>query len=177
MLSISKQVNNHLVRKRFLGHGDEAIYNTLFLMKKIINESLSDYYVRRWAEKIVESSKTDSEKISSVFNFLIVNTMYLKDPYGLEMLKYPNVSLQLIEIGEKPLLDCDDYSIISLSLLKSIGFPVALKAIAIHKDKKFRHVYGLVKFKDKWVPLDLTKPDRGIGWEFSNPTRVVELEV
>lgn len=176
-MNISQQVNKHPVKKINVGTGDQAIRNTLKLMKKIITESAKNYYVRRWAEKITELSPSDIDRIKSIFTFLTERTRYLKDTHGNELLKIPQVSLELLEMGEIPQLDCDDYTILVLSLLKSIGYPVAVKAIAIKPDRKFKHVYGMTKVKNTWVPLDLTKPEYGFGWEYNKPTRIMEIMI
>jgi len=177
-LSITNQTAGVTVQKKFIGFGDEAIANTLNIMKDIINKSSQDYYVRRWAEQIVgNSGKCDIDKVRAIFFFLANNTRYLKDPHGFELLKTPKISLELIEIGDTPQLDCDDYVILSLSLLKSIGYPVAMRAIAMEEDKKLKHVYGIVKTKQGWIPLDLTKPENDIGWEYPYATRIVTTTV
>lgn len=178
MIGISEQIANTPVRKEFLGFGDDAIARTLNIMKTIINESSQNYYVRRWAEKMVAG--TDNcpyEKMNAIFDFLANNTQYIKDTHNFELLKTPIVSLQLLEIDETPQLDCDCYVILSLSLLKSIGIPVAIKAIATKSDKRFDHVYGLALAKQGWIALDLVRSDRGLGWSFPNPYRLTVLEV
>lgn len=177
MLSMSQQVKQP-VNRIFIGYGDAAILNTLKIMKGIIISSSANYYIRRWAEKIVEGAQTNLEKIQAIYIFIVSHSRYLKDPAGFEFIKTPPVSLQLIEIGEIANLDCDDYAVLSLSLLKSIGFHVALKAIAVRANKKFTHVYGLVEYeKGKWIPIDLVKPEMGLGWEWSNPTRAIDMKV
>jgi transglutaminase-like putative cysteine protease len=178
MLSISQQISQQPVKKVFIGYGDEAIHNTLRIMRDLIIRSSVNNYVRRWAEKIVEGATSNIDRVRSIYDFIARHSYYLKDPSGFEFIKTPPVSLQLIEVGEKTALDCDDFTVLSLSLLKSIGFHTALKAIAIRPDKKFVHVYGLVEVeKDKWMPIDLTKPENGLGWEWPNPTRITEMVV
>lgn len=176
-LSVSQQVQQP-VEKRFLGTGDQAIFNTLKVMREIVLKSAQNYYIRRWAETIVKSSRSNIDRVHAVFDFIAQHTRYLRDPHGFEFIKTPPVSLQLIEVGEIAQLDCDDFTVLSLSLLKSIGFNVTIKAIAIREDKKFSHVYGLVEFeRGKWIPIDLTKPETGFGWEWPTPTRITELKV
>lgn len=176
MNSISQQ-SAHPIRFEFLGFGDSISETTMQKMKKIINDSVRNYYVRRWAEKIIEGSRRDDiSRVTSIYNFLSQNTYYVKDPIDLELLKTPPVSLQLIEVGEKPGLDCDDLTILSLSLIKSIGMAVAMRATSYSLDKRFSHIYGLVKINNRWTPFDLVR-DFGIGGEASGMTRVYDMEV
>lgn len=176
--SVSQQTVGIPVKKLYLGSGDEATRNTLDLMGKIIRASSQNYYVRRWAEKIVQGvdEKDHAGRVEAVYNYIKRHSRYLKDPHGTELLKTPLVSLQLWEVGELPLLDCDDSSILALSLLKSIGFPVALRASSYKVDGRFGHVYGMVRVGQEWVPLDLVK-DYGPGWEAPGATRLMDLGV
>lgn len=180
MNNISEQVKFYNpVRKEFLGYGEEAIHNTLRIMRSIIIGSSQNPYVRRWAEKIVETAREDDiDKIRKLFDYLSVKTNFLKDPYGFELIKTPTVSLSLLEIGERPQLDCDDYTVLSLSLLKSIGFQTAMRATSYREDGKFQHVYGLVFIKNYgWLPLDLTKPKMGFSWEAPQSTKSLDVKI
>jgi len=174
---ISQQIRQPS-KVEFLGFGDVITPRTMEKMKEIINESIRDYYVRRWAEKIIErAGQTDSGKLDAIYNFIYNQTNYVRDPFGLELLKTPQVSLQLIEIGEIPGLDCDDLAILSLSLLKSIGYPVALRAAGFGPDDRYTHVYGLVRVpKVGWVPFDLVR-GVGLGNEPPGIKRVWDVEV
>jgi len=164
------------VRIEGVGFGDEVAPNTLQKMKDLINSSIRNYYVRRWAEKITEQASNDTERIHDIYHFLATRTRYLKDPPDLELIRTPPVSLELIEHGEIPALDCDDLTVLSLSLLKSIGFPVALRASSYLPDKVLVHVYGLVRVNSRWVPFDLVKR-MGPGWEAPMATRIMDMEV
>ncbi len=162
---ISQQANQP-VSIEFLGFGEEITLNTMNRMGSIINSSIRDYYVRRWAEKIIErTGEDDASRAQVIYDFLSNHTNYVKDPTGLELLKTPKVSLQLIERGEIPGLDCDCLTILSMALLKSIGFRVGMRAAGYRPDGKFTHIYGLVLIKPYgWVPFDLVK-NLGLGNE------------
>lgn len=73
--------------------------------------------------------------------------------------------------------NCDDMALLSLSLLKSIGFQTAIKVVSFSQSKKFGHVYGLVKVGYEWVPIDCVRPDQELGWESQGHTRVMETEI
>ncbi len=172
-----------------LGVGDDAIHNTLLLMRSVIQSASKDYYVRKWAEKIVEGvPRGEIDRLYSLFSFLAGNTQYQKDIDGVETLKIPQVVLREIERGEIPQLDCDCMAMLTVALAKSLGYPVALRAISIHPDLVFRHVYGMSRVSGRgdletreggggWVPLDLTKPEKGFGWEYPGATRLLTIRV
>ena len=167
------------VRKEFLGIGEVAIDNTARIMRDIIIKSTQNQYVRKWAEKMLDRVPDHNEyqEVSAVYQYLANNIRYTKDPHGFEYIKTPPVSLQQMDIGELPNLDCDDMTVLSLSLLKSIGYPVALRLASFNRDKKFRHVYGLVFVKQYgWVPFDLVKK-KGLGWEAPHITNIKDIKI
>ena len=176
-LAISRHVAQHPVQRFSIGNGREAIDNTIAIMKNIIIESSINYYVRRWAEYIIETTmKDDYARVDEIFSFLRDKTKYAKDPDGFEFIKTPIVSLQLIESGGVPIMDCDDYTVLSLSLIKSLGIPVAIRAAAYDDSDKFEHVYGLVQINNYWYALDVTEP-HGIGFEHDRLTNTIDVEV
>lgn len=163
-----------------IGNGDSAIYNTVKIMADVINESSANYKVRKFAESIIEDKYTGSFNevniINIIYSYIIKNTKYLYDINGVELIKSPLIIIDEIESGFKSQLDCDDYTVFSLSLLKSVGFPVAIRIIAANGTKDYDHVYGLVKVKGEWIPIDCTLK-QSIGMEYSSPKRIADYEV
>jgi transglutaminase-like putative cysteine protease len=167
--------------EEYIGTGDSAIFNTVDKMKQIINVSSRNPYIREWAAKIVSRVGVNDRfgEARAVFNFVRDNVRYTKDPYGFEYIQTPPVLLESVRLmergeGDRPAGDCDDMTVLSLSLLKSIGFPVAIKIVSFTKDKKFGHVYGLVNINGRWTSFDCVRPDQSMGWESNGHTRVME---
>lgn len=174
MGTISQNLKNIPILTKDIGEGDTSIRNTVIEMGKIIDESSNNYYVRKWAEKILEPLESNLNLyrvVETIYEFITEHTKYLPDIHGMEFLRTPPLILDELEREEVPQLDCDDYTLLSLSLLKSVGFPVAIRIIATKPDREFDHVYGLVKIQSKWFPIDLTIPGGGLGVEFPSPTR------
>ncbi len=170
--------------EEYIGTGDEAIYNTVSKMKSIISQSSHNPYVREWAGSIVSGVEVNQkdQEAEAVYNFVRDNVRYTKDPLGFEYIQTPVVLLQSIgqyrnSRGERPVGDCDDMTVLSLSLLKSIGFQVAIKVVSFTPNKKYGHVYGLVKIGYDWVPVDCVRPDAHMGWESQGHTRVMEAVI
>jgi hypothetical protein len=175
------QVSAIPMKEEYIGTGDQAIYNTVKKMKDIITVSSKNPYIREWAKKIVANVEVNNKKgeAAVIFSFVRDNVRYTKDPMGFEYIQTPPVLLE--DIGqyikgrsERPAGDCDDMCVLSLSLLKSIGFPVAIKVVSFQDHKRFGHVYGLVQIGHDWVPIDCVRPDRELGWESQGHTRVME---
>ena len=170
--------------QEYIGTGDAAIYNTVSKMKQIINDSSRNPYVREWARKIVSRVTVNDKKgeASAIFDFVRDNVRYTRDPAGFEYLQTPPVILEDIRVyqdgkGDRPAGDCDDMTLLSLSLLKSIGFQVAIKVVSFNPRKQFGHVYGLVQIGYEWVPFDCVRPDSYMGWEAKGLTRAMETIV
>jgi hypothetical protein len=167
--------------EEYIGTGDAAIYNTVDKMKSIIAQSSKNPYVREWAGTILSGIEVNNkaQEAESIYNFVRDNIRYTKDPLGYEYIQTPLVLLESIgqyqnRKGVRPSGDCDDMTVLSLSLLKSVGFNVAIKVVSFKEDKKFGHVYGLVQIGYDWVPFDCVRPDAVMGWESSGHTRVME---
>jgi hypothetical protein len=147
-------------------------------MKQLILLSLRNYSVRLWAEKIVDFSPDDYSKVESIFSFVVEHSRYVQDPVGLELLKSPEVSLQVIEVGGYPALDCDDATILIGSLIMSVGIRYALRAVSFNGE--FTHVYGLAFVREQgWLPLDFVVAKRGgeIGGEPQGVVKIKDMEV
>lgn len=188
--SISSQLENVPFRKIDIGVGDAAILRTLEEMRSIIVSSSQNPYVRKWTEYVIRNVKPNDKwaEAVAVHKFVRDNTRYTNDPDGMEFLQTPLHVLQQIEaninadgkLEQMPALDCDDSTMLSLSLLKSIGFSVALKAISTQPDRSFNHVYGLVEITTqshsgnlirKYLPIDCVKRDKPFAWETHQITR------
>lgn len=170
--------------EEYIGTGDTAIYRTVDKMKNIIIQSSKNSYVREWAKNIVARVEVNNKRgeARAVFNFVRDCVRYTRDPLGFEYIQTPPVLLEDIRLyqsgkGDRPVGDCDDMTVLSLSLLKSIGFQVAIKVVSFSSDKKFSHVYGLVKIGDVWTSFDCVRPGMDMGWESGNHTRVMETIV
>lgn len=170
--------------EEYIGTGDAAIYRTVEKMKGIIKESSRNPYVREWSKNIVAGIDVNDKKneARAVFDFVRDCVRYTRDPLGFEYIQTPPVLLEDIRLyqqskGERPVGDCDDMTVLSLSLLKSIGFEVAIKVVSFSNSRKFSHVYGLVKIGYDWVPFDCVRPEQRMGWESGGHTRVMETIV
>ena len=171
-------------QEEYIGTGDTAIYNTIAKMKEIIQVSSRNPYIREWAKKIVAGVQVNDKhnEANAVFNFVRDSVRYTRDPLGFEYLQTPPVLLEDIRLwmnskGDRPVGDCDDMTMLSLSLLKSIGFEVAIKVVSFHDHKRFSHVYGLVKIGYEWISFDCVRPDGVMGWEAPGLTRAMETRV
>jgi len=160
----------------FIGFGDFASTKTMDIMRNLIIKSAENPYVRNWAEAIVVSCPNDNmARAATLYNFLKSRTTYCRDMETIEFIKTPPVSLQLLEVGGTPLLDCDDYTVLSLSLLSTLGYKTKIRAVA-YSSKRFEHVYGLCSVQGEYIPFDLVNPN-GFAAEKREIVRYIDLEV
>ena len=164
-MNISQYMSNIPIFKEFIGFGENAIYNTVDKIHQIIKSSAFNPYVRKYTEKIIADLAPNDKlgELQAIHDFVKYNVRYTKDPYGMEYIQTPPLLLRQIEMREQPAGDCDDMTTLSLSMMKSIGYPVATKITSYSPDRKFSHIYGLVFVNNKWIPTDTTvrtKSDR-----------------
>lgn len=167
------------VRTINIGYGDAAIARTVEQMKQIIQRSLGQARVRQKAEELT-AGVPDNDVVGearAVYEFVRSQMRYTKDPRGLEYIQTPDHLLQVYEQKHRMSGDCDEKTVLGLSLLKNLGHPVAIKAVSFNGNGQFTHVYGLVRLNGQWVPFDATRPDQELGWEAPGITRVYEAEV
>lgn len=169
------------LRKVSLGYTNTSIsLNTIKEMRKIIIESSQNHYVRSWAEHMISGvPDRDSEKeIEAIFLFIQKYMRYTNDPLGVEYVQTPPFILEKLEQGLTPNLDCDDYTVLGLSLLRSIGYETAIR-IAGYSSKEFEHVYGMVYNRkyDEWIPFDAIRKDKPFKWEAPNPKVIFDIEI
>lgn len=178
MINIKINYQNPSVKKEHLGFGQSEVpRNTALKMRNIVKESSYNPYVRKWAEIIINDLDDRDEwgEVEAIFYFVRDYIRYVKDPKGMEYIQTPPYMLKTIEMEQKAAGDCDDQTVLTLSLLKSIGYRVAIRVTG-YKPGKYSHVYGLVNIKNKWIPIDTVRKDKELGWE-ARGYQVMDLEV
>ena len=165
--------NSFSTKIKNLGSGKEVVHNTLLRMKQLILDGAKNWEVRYAASQLVKDipERDDFKEVNAIFKYVQHYARYTKDPYRVELLHSPEISLRLIREDGYAALDCDDYTILGLSLAKALGYQVALKVVSTQPSRKFHHVYGLVNTQDRWYPFDAIRRTVPLGWESPNITR------
>lgn len=168
-------------REQEIGHGDSAIHRTVLEMKKVIDVSSKNPFVREWARHILEGVRVNNKRgeAEAIHNFVRDHVRYTRDPYGWEYIQTPPVLLEGIRKylqGEspRPIGDCDDMTVLSLSLMRAVGFPVMIKVAGYNE--YYSHVYGLVFVGHDWLVTDTVRPDKWLGWEAPGIVRFMEVQ-
>ena len=148
-----------------LTDSNRATYESVEVIKKLIDEGKKDLVIRTLAEKITQyiPPKDYKREVKAIYNFVVRRLRYTKDIHRVETVHRARDLLR----RHKKAADCDDFVILTGALLQSIGHPVRIVIIGNnYKDKEdYSHIYIQTKIGDKWVALDGSVPGAKVGWE------------
>jgi hypothetical protein len=152
--------------------GDAGIFQTVYMMKELVNKNFLHPWIRERAARAVSSCGKNIEcQDRALLVYVNQAVQYLKDPTGVEALHDPvTFTERMLRNGKKPFGDCDDMSIYLATLLKSIGHKPRFRILSRLHDGAFHHV--IVFCHDKNLDPSMT-----LGREPKNPTRAVQVEI
>ena len=167
------------VRMESLGFGALIPENTVRRMIDIINISAKNIRVRNFAAELVKNTRQKDQwsEAEAIFHWIQDHSRYVRDPQGTEMIQTPLVALDYFNRSLVWQGDCDDYTVLLLSLYKSIGYPVAIRTVSYYQHKRPGHVYGLMRIYDNWYPVDGIKQGVWVGWEKEGATYVKDYKI
>lgn len=145
-----------------LKDGDAGVKDTICLMAKFVNEYSINPEIKAIANNLKKKNQEDTAK--AVFNYIVTNLRYVKDPPDTELVKSPKHTI----LGYSKYGDCDDLSVALATLLIASGIKnVKFRTIAWKKGSNlnFSHVYVVININGYWLPLDPTLGDKGFGVE------------
>jgi hypothetical protein len=165
-----------------LHSGDAGTAQTAQLMwQKVNGEDLDEHGhpseegdthpgVRAWAVQAVRGTpdRDDWAQAVALFEAVQRNIRFLGEKD--ELVQTPWLTLQL---GAG---DCDDFTVLLVALLRSIGIPATFKTVEVNGDGAFNHVYAMVGIRRQgkivsWQALDPTVAEAEPGWQPPNATR------
>lgn len=126
----------------------------------------------------------DYEVARNLFLYVKKNIRYVSDIYNIETIQDPITTIR-IKFG-----DCDDFVVLLGSMLKSIGFNVALVSVALNDsmlgtgsnpDNDFNHIFLMVETTRGWIFADPANksPEADFGWavapEYYNKRYILEV--
>lgn len=176
---MSYDIRKEPVEYSFLGLGESVTTNTVRKMIDTIKVSSKNLRLIKRTQDIVAMvpAKDQVGEVTTVYNWVRDHTRYIKDPHGTEMIQSPLVALDQIADHQLFQGDCDDLTIITLSMLRSIGYPVAIRIADYRGQGVYTHVYGLVKIYNEWTPIEPIKLRCPLGWEAPGAFSVRDFEV
>jgi hypothetical protein len=153
-----------LLARQNLAGGDHGTYQTIQVMRRLIEQAQSDPEFIRFAVDLVRDLPAHDElsEVSRIYEFVHSRIRYTKDPVTKEKL-YPPMELLRIGAG-----DCDDTSMLICALANALGYNARLITVSANSDapNEFSHVYPEVEVptgSGNWVPLDVARPGAQLG--------------
>ena len=144
--------------------GDPGTAQTIAIMRQLVDAALKDARFVHTAVDIVRSvpAYDDLGEVRALYNWVISNIRFTKDPISKEKLIPPQELLK-IKAG-----DCDDISMLLAALAMSIGYNARLITVSANpaSPDDFSHVYVEVETpggSGQWLPLDAARPDSQFG--------------
>lgn len=148
-----------------LSDNNKATYESVEVIRKLVEEGKKDPIIRTLSEKIVQylPPKDYKREVDAIYNFVIRRLRYTKDIHRVETV---HTARQLLSRHRKA-ADCDDFVILTGALLQAIGHPVRIIIIGNNYDDKedYSHIYLQVFVDKKWTSLDGSVPGAKVGWE------------
>ena len=146
---------------------------TVAQVRRVVHHSLRDpqQIIRRRAEELIRPLREGNkhEEMERLFYWARDHFHYAHDPAGLEYIKSPEISDAEISKNGAFIGDCDDISAYLAALFQSVGYPVRLVIISPDNSRgpDFKHIYLRVfnRASKRWIPLDGTAKNFGMGWE------------
>jgi predicted transglutaminase-like cysteine proteinase len=157
-----------------LPDGDAGVAQTVQSMCSLIAAGKKDPSIHELAAKILRDSGARpydwTAQARAIFRWIQRNIRFVRDVHGTEAL---HAAPTIVQLG---MGDCDDFTILTCSLLQTIGFDTRIVTIANHPEapQTFSHVYPEVEIDGRWIPADGARRDARFG---RSPTRVFRKRV
>jgi len=148
-----------------LSDDQRATYESIEVIKQLIDQGKKDIIIRRLAEKLTQyiPEKDYKREVAAIYNFVVRRLRYTKDIHRVETVHRARELLR----WHRRAADCDDFVILTGALLQAIGHPIRIVIIGSnHKDKEdYSHIYLQTQAGTKWISLDGSVPGAKMGWE------------
>lgn len=149
-------------------------------MRQLVHDNRAHPVVRAHAEAAVVGVRAGDRagELRAIYDWITARADYRNDPNGAEWLQAPWAVLQcVIDAGERPQLDCDDFTDLALAMLESVGHETAFHVVSQRADRQYNHVYGLDYIGDVAVRVDLVDAYRPAGASPPPETRTMTVDV
>lgn len=149
--------------RRTIPTGYQGTLATLEEMKRLIREGTLNERLRMLAIQIIRGQpwKDRLAECRAIFQWIRRNIRFTYDPSSAELVQDVDTILN------HKAADCDDFVILSGSMLQAIGIPVRIVIIGTDASQPaaFSHVYLQADIRGKWVGFDPSVVESYVGWE------------
>lgn len=140
-----------------LPSGTAGAQATVRTMRQLVRDAVRDpaQQIRETALRIIGNANF-TDQVRAIQQWVQTSIRYVRDPPDVELVQTPQVTLQL-RAG-----DCDDQSVLTASLLHSIGHPAQFIAVGLNGGP-LSHVMVQTLIGQRWVGVETILP-RPLGW-------------
>jgi Transglutaminase-like superfamily len=152
--------------------GDPGVEQTIRQMRRLIDQGKKDPEIHELAAQIIRrlpaddgSSAVATQKARAIFDAVSRNVRFTFDVHGNETL---HAAADIVRLG---IGDCDDFTVLICSLLKTAGADCRIVTIATDPSGEFSHVYPEAEINGQWIALDAARKFAAFGKSPSHYTR------
>jgi transglutaminase-like putative cysteine protease len=146
---------------------EHGLDRKLTIIRDLIMQSRHDGLTGDVAHRITYTYTDDASRISAVYYWVRDNMRFVPDSGADDVFVSSHRQIGRIMHTGEGYGDCDDYTILTGSLLHNIGIPIRPVVVsAVHEGSgDWNHVYieALDRGSGTWVILDPVRKNRGIG--------------
>jgi len=141
-------------------------------MADLMDKSAQSNDIRQLAASLLEGEAAGTLKKShadTIFKYVQERIKYIDDVDQIETIQDAHVTLT------NGFGDCDDMVILLGSLLRAVGFPVAIVAAQMTGFEDYNHVYLMTYTDQGFVSYDATNKEQAPGWSLPSDMVVKRL--
>lgn len=150
------------IRQVNVAPGALGARQSLKMMRQIVLAYRANPLIVAYARQIVNlagiRARDYPAQVQAVYDWITQNIAFVRDPVGTDLFMTPDVTLH------NGAGDCDDLSILFVTLMQSLGHPAGFMAIQEPGADTFNHVFAITRIGERWLCADLTTPEKGLGY-------------
>lgn len=128
---------------------------TLEAMERLVRQGIRDPEVVLYAQQAVRGAPEYGQRaeLDAILDDVRRTMRYTLDPVGVETVKSPSFILREIRDRGRAVMDCDDASVWTAALVRSVGMNTRWKVIQ-DDPTEFTHVFLEAEADGRWIPVD-----------------------
>lgn len=144
-----------------------------YWLRTYVEEGTIDPNVRLVAEQAIQNAQDRGDRIEAIFDFVHDTFPYIEDPIDEELFRHPKLFAREYLGGQILGGDCDDHSMLTASMLRSIGIDARIILIDTDGDGRVDHAFAEALCPNLgWVSMDTATKGMPLGWTIPTNVRV-----
>ena len=135
---------------------------TLKIMQGLVKQGRRDPTIRTTAAELLLAAQIPPKNFyaeaEAIFRYIQSTIRYVQDVNDVETI---SPAIWVLQNGYG---DCDDFAVLTASMLESVGHKCRFMAISFEGPDDFSHVVVQTKIGSEWITADATEPE-AFGWQ------------